>query len=740
MPGDETDWDLRETVETEWSQMDSETLFVERLEAGDVTNRSATTADDTWKSEVAAARTRQEKADETVDHARTVERKLLGVHEVLLRGAERVDRAELDRALSSLEQAVSTEEVLPLSAFHGLDGSYGYLDVSTDWPNLLAQVEKSGQDEERIGTCANFFGNLAAAASEIRHQQEERIRSLTEEAYTGIGDPLQGLADEPILMAPVQLETRFVDEDTDFKQDLDVDREELWVRVYPDQFHVDSHEKRLTEREIRWGKNFWATLWLAHVGDPEATDSLPSDRLKQYAETLDLSSYGPPAAAVPRMKSRVWGQLVDRFGEERATYVIHALSPTDGNGTDLGPPLLSETPTDALGSRTEETELFSRDREIVTEPTSLVFPDDSADGPGEKADSWTKQANARLLPDRWIAVLEWEDRDTGKTKKKTVEGAPIPEPLPVGPDIEPGEQAEADADWTVDFREAFTCGMALRIRTDELEGYDGNIDRLVVLGVKGSLDPTETPAKLRSQLDAHRYTDGFSLVDAGTPTNVPEAEPEGALAENPVGPRSPQDVEMALTDGDLLARTLGLETDGEHPFVHVEGATATAQRDARHANTVLWPATLGYSMSHLWMPDDLATIELDASMEWNDRLGTPLAKLDQYRRHFIRYVRPRGPLPTLRIENQPYGILPVRTPGDEPADEDAVSTEDLLIPETHELEPVETDVGRLRDLRQSEIDDPETFAMVEDETQSFSGETEAEFDATDTTTDTGDTL
>ena len=63
----------------------------------------------------------------------------------------------------------------------------------------------------------------------------------------------------PLVLFPVRLETRFFQQ-TDGTTDL-------CVRVYPDKVHVDSHEPKLTDDELTWGKHFWEQMSEAGTGE-----------------------------------------------------------------------------------------------------------------------------------------------------------------------------------------------------------------------------------------------------------------------------------------------------------------------------------------------------------------------------------------------------------------------------------------------------------------------------------------
>ena len=70
--------------------------------------------------------------------------------------------------------------------------------------------------------------------------------------------------------------------------------------------------------------------------------------------------------------------------------------------------------------------------------------------------------------------------------------------------------------WLTDFGAAEAAGMALRLPL--LPGTT-SIDRLVVFGLRMSLDPAASAQRLAGLLDAHHYTDDAAFIPTGTPTN-----------------------------------------------------------------------------------------------------------------------------------------------------------------------------------------------------------------------------
>ena len=216
-----------------------------------------------------------------------------------------------------------------------------------------------------------------------------------------------------------------------------------------------------------------------------------------------------------------------------------------------------------------------------------------------------------------------------------------------------------DSQWVVDFTAAETAGMAVKIPMSDDDLKQG-FSRLVVVGLRSG-SPEEGRALLEELLDGHRFTDGFGFVPYDTPTNnTPEARSgylaaeshsEGSFETEVQGSplwHLPAYVDGYLTKYPTNAQTwgaaLGLGVKNE-VLRYVENAGDYTDAYASHLQAVLSPVLIRYLFDHM----------LPGVLDPGDagRVAT----------EFSHRVRARGPLPTIRIGNQPYGVLPVSSIG-----------------------------------------------------------------------------
>ncbi len=321
--------------------------------------------------------------------------------------------------------------------------------------------------------------------------------------------------------------------------------------------------------------------------------------------------------AAENARRRAWGQLAGRLGPQRAAWVADVLRPQNPEARPAGP----LAPDDAL-------------------PTPIDFAH-----PERRDEAWTRAPVARALPDRWLVTAY-----RGDERVLLHAGEPIPKELAAGidPSAEPSEARDdalaidQGARWLVDFDEALRVGMGLRIELSADDAREG-FDTLYVFGLRAAANAADDGAELERLLDAHHFTEGLAFVPKGTPTNNAAAVKSGFLSRD-LGFETSYEVERTArvdsddTNGALTARALGVAPERLRHVHHADDAEEAA---ARAMNAALWSATGGYFLEQLFAD----TLAQDA--------------VDDAQRHFVAAVRPGGPLPTLRIGNQPYGVLPV---------------------------------------------------------------------------------
>ncbi|MFG3705813.1 hypothetical protein ACGF7U_13920 [Micromonospora sp. NPDC047670] len=300
----------------------------------------------------------------------------------------------------------------------------------------------------------------------------------------------------------------------------------------------------------------------------------------------------------------------------------------------------------------------------VTEPVGGDFPE-LVPRPGP----WCEPARARLLPTRWYAVGR-----TVSGRLFTGTSNPVTPDLPVGPtpvaaeedgtiDQVPAEAPPVDAGmrWTVDFATAEAAGMALTVTVPL--GGDGKpetVERLLVFGLDAAAAPAASAKALGRLLEAHAATDGLAFLAPDTPTNntaaaTPAAVPTTAAptaADSAADAGAPEaaaalvaaalGVALTAEPDDALTAARGRPTREGAPTALARGAgAAVADRPTgRLVRRLLWPASFGALLRDL-LP-----------------VATP-AEQAALRDHFVAHVHAEGPLPTLRVGRQPYGLLPV---------------------------------------------------------------------------------
>ncbi|HEX6667589.1 MAG TPA: hypothetical protein VF081_13455 [Solirubrobacterales bacterium] len=219
-------------------------------------------------------------------------------------------------------------------------------------------------------------------------------------------------------------------------------------------------------------------------------------------------------------------------------------------------------------------------------------------------------------------------------------GKEIPNPLPLGILAADEEAPDREhAAWLANFDAAVRVGMAVAVDVPA-----GGLDQLFAIGVQQS-PAAEASGHLRDTLMGHAFGRGLGFLGAGTPTNnTPESRSSWSSLHSTRRPRLR--VLKRESDGARTARALGLPEPG---FLgDCQGARDMTEHAVSGLTLLSWEA-LGRGMVDAVQGPALRDdkpLPLDAKA-WSG-----------VRDHLVGNVRSRGPLPTVRIGNQPYGILP----------------------------------------------------------------------------------
>ena len=517
------------------------------------------------------------------------------------------------------------------------------------------------------------------AAREAYDVQRAREREVLG-AIGELSDPRRAVStlsdSAPILLFPVRLESRF----KQVTDEAGSERHELWIRIYPDDFVVDSFEMVPSDSEIGAAKIYWQNVWRAggdQAGEKSAWRQLVGSSGPGRAAWL-VRNYQPvneaqhPAKLTPEETLLLAGSEVSPSQQ-----VFQALGDywaavwragTDGTKVEAArQALIGKLGTAAAADAAIAAyKPFNLKDPVAQQPDNqpppvrffiVQFPDSQS--LAMQRFSWGSAPKAHLLPDRFVAIGFDGLPSAGATPAFTVVGEPVPSPLILGidPNAPKGEQLdEANGDirfgddlaWMIDFDKAVASGMGLRVPITSQQARDG-FARLIVLGIRATANAAEGRHLLEELFAHHRDGQtGFALLPQGAATNNVE--------ERPADFRLEADAEQAFSltftdagvpvagpswteqrDGARLAAALAVGIDS---LTGVAGVNGTDQLEARRMHEALFPGSLGYFL--------------------HDMIGETVTAetFDAIRTFFLDWVAGRGPIPAIRIGSQPYGVLP----------------------------------------------------------------------------------
>ncbi len=273
--------------------------------------------------------------------------------------------------------------------------------------------------------------------------------------------------------------------------------------------------------------------------------------------------------------------------------------------------------------------------------------------PPLRASQWSAAARAGLLPDRWCVLGFRLDGGGRHSEVFRVWGRAVPDALAAGPGNALGAPAAAgglpddpELLWLRDPDAAAAVGMLVTVRqADCVAGFQlaRGVDRLVALGVDWTLPPAQAADAVEAHLQSHADEGHLAFVPQGVPTNS-TGTTRSAFSTDPAVARevlAPHRTPAPATGSASAVTRQALGLPG-HALDQVPGADLLEQRWQRALLQALWPATGGYYLTEMLDPvaEDPAT---NAAL----------------RRHVVADLRASGPVPTLRVGAQPYGVLPV---------------------------------------------------------------------------------
>lgn len=312
-------------------------------------------------------------------------------------------------------------------------------------------------------------------------------------------------------------------------------------------------------------------------------------------------------------------------------------------------------------------------RDVGTARALWLAAQRSLAGVPPRPPGYARPPQAVLLPERFVARVWLQDPQAAPLRAEAA--ASVREPLALAPDpARPGVAGDgsldADSVWMVDFTAAEAAGMALRV---PLPSATAQVSRLVVLGVRASADAATTADAWDAHLCGQHATGGVSLPPPGSATNAlpgertlftthpdPDALYAQALDFAVRNPQNPADDPRPRRAPHYL-RTVFDPALGRFVEHYDRFAPAVTLAEALGLSPPAFGWLQGAGDGTLQAERTMLAV-LRGAFEpglraafGGSELPLPVAMgLD-----LLANASALGPLPTLMVRAQPYGVLPL---------------------------------------------------------------------------------